>query len=62
METLFLSAIYVSAGGFIVGLAGKAIATSRKSPKLNEIFSRLTILFLILMFLLLIVYKFFIES
>jgi hypothetical protein len=43
-------------------LAGKAIATSRKSPKLNEIFSRVSILFLILMFLLLIVYKFFIES
>jgi hypothetical protein len=58
MESMILTAIYVSAAGFIVGLAGKAWAVGRKSRRKNEFFSRLTVLFLILMFILLIFYRF----
>jgi hypothetical protein len=58
MEDIFLTAIYLSAAGFVGGLAGKAFAVKRKSPSKNEFFSRLTVLFLILMFILLIFYRF----
>lgn len=58
MEDLFLTAIFVSLAGFIVGLAGKAWSVKRKSLKNNHFFNRVSILFLILMFILLIFYRF----
>jgi hypothetical protein len=58
MEQYFLTAIYVSLAGFIVGLAGKAYSVSKKSRKKNEFYSRLSVLFLILMFILLVFYRF----
>ena len=58
MEDMMLTAIFVSTGGFILALAGKAWAVSRKSRRKNEFFSRLSVLFLILMFILLIFYRF----
>ncbi len=58
MDTLFLYAIFVSLGGFIFGLLGKAWAVKKKSVKKNEFFNRLTVLFLILMFILVIFYQF----
>lgn len=57
MENLFITAIFVSLGGFIVGLAGKAYSVKRKSIKKNQFFNRVSILFLILMFILLVFYK-----
>jgi len=58
METLFLYGIFVSLAGFLFGLAGKAWAVKKKSVKKNEFFNRLTVLFLILMFILVIFYQF----
>jgi len=58
MENLFLTSIFISLGGFIFGLAGKAYAVGKKSPTKNVFFSRVSVLFLILMFILLIFYQF----
>ncbi len=58
MESIFLTAIYISLGGFVLGLAGKAWAVNKKSQKKSEFFNRVTTLFLILMFILLVFYKF----
>ena len=58
MKELFLTAILVSLAGFIIGLAGKAWAVKQKSLQKNQFFSRVSILFLILMFLLVIFYQF----
>lgn len=58
MKGLFLVAILVSLGGFLIGLAGKAWAVNRKSIQNNQFFSRVSILFLILMFILVIFYQF----
>jgi hypothetical protein len=58
METLFLYAIFASLAGFIFGLAGKAWSVKKKSIKKSEFYNRLTVLFLILMFILVIFYQF----
>lgn len=58
MESIFITAIFVSLAGFIIGLAGKAYAVKKKSLKNNQFFSRVSILFLILMFILVIFYQF----
>ena len=58
MRSIFLIAIVVSLVGFIVGLAGKAVAVKKNSRRKNEFYSRLSVLFIILMFILLIFYQF----
>jgi len=58
MSTFLLVLTGISFVGFIVGLAGKAAAVKKKSLKKSEIYNRLTVLFLILMFVFVITYQF----
>jgi hypothetical protein len=58
MESLIKLMIGVSLAGFAIGLAGKAVAVKKNSPSKSEFYSRISIFFLILMFLLIIVYQF----
>ncbi len=57
MEALLMTSIYISFAGFILGLAGKAWAVNRKSQRKSDFFSRVTVLFLILMFLLVVFHR-----
>jgi len=57
MDRIILTAVFVSLAGTIFGMAGKAYAVSRKSLKKSEFFTRVSVLFLILMFILLIFYR-----
>ena len=59
MAGMILIMIGLSVAGFIFGLAGKAGAVKKKSRVKSEFYSRLTVLFLILLFLLVIVYQFY---
>ena len=58
MDFLILILIGLSFAGFIVGLAGKSVAVKQKSRKKSEIYNRITILFLILMFAFAITFSF----
>jgi hypothetical protein len=58
MSTVLLILTGISFVGFIAGLAGKASAVKKKSIKKSEIYNRLTVLFLILMFVFVITYQF----
>ncbi len=58
MKTVMLVLIGLSFLGFIVGLAGKSVAVKKKTLKKSEIYNRITILFLILMFAFAITYSF----
>ena len=58
MESLFQSAIAASFVGFVVGLAGKALAVKQGDLKKSEIFSRITVFSLVLMLLLAVAYQF----
>jgi len=59
MEHIALILLGISVGGFVVGLAGKAQSIKRKSINATEIFTRITTISLILMFVFMIVYLFF---
>ncbi|MBN2175948.1 MAG: hypothetical protein JW731_17595 [Bacteroidales bacterium] len=58
MSAFIIVMIGISFVGFIAGLAGKASSVKNKSMKKSEIFSKLTVLFLILMFVFAIAYQF----
>lgn len=58
MQTLLIILIGLSFAGFIAGLAGKSVAVKKKSLKKSEFYSRITILFLLLMFAFAITYSF----
>jgi len=58
MSLFLLILIGVSFAGFVFGLAGKSVAVKKKSLKKSEIYNKLSVLFLILMFVFVIVYQF----
>lgn len=59
MAQMILVMIGISVLGFIFGLAGKAWAVKKHLRRKSEFFTRITVLFIILMFLLVIVYQFY---
>ena len=58
MESMFQSAIAAAFIGFVVGLAGKALAVKQGNLKKSEIFSRITVFSLVFMLLLAVAYQF----
>jgi len=52
MENIFQSAIAAAFIGFVVGLAGRALAVKQGDLKKSEIFSRITVFSLVFLLLL----------
>jgi len=59
LDTVLIVLVGISFAGFVLGLAGKARAVNRKSVRLESIYSRITAISLVLMFLFAILWKIF---
>lgn len=58
MESIFQTAIAVAFAGFVIGLAGKAIAVKQRDIQKGEVFGRITVFSLVLLLLLAVFYQF----
>ncbi len=59
LDTILIVLVGISFAGFVIGLAGKARAVSKKSVKMAEIFGKVTAISLVMMFLFAILWKIF---